>query len=57
MTALKTDSIGAAKMFNAAREAKELDPNTEQQLQQRISIKDTADFSQRLADALTTPKK
>lgn len=57
MTALKTDSIGAAKMFNAAREAKELDPNTEQQLQQRISIKDTADFSQRLADALTTPGK
>jgi hypothetical protein len=57
MAALTTDSIGAAKMFNAAREAKELDPNTEQQLQQRISIKDTADFSQRLANALTTPKK
>lgn len=57
MAALTTDSIGAAKMFNAAREAKELDPNTEQQLQQRISIKDTADFSQRLANALTTPEK
>lgn len=57
MAVLKTDSIGAAKMFNAAREAKELDPNTEQQLQQRISIKGTADFSQRLANELTTPEK
>ena len=56
MTALKTDSIGAVKMFNAARAAKELDPNTEQQLQERLTIKSNSDLSQRLADVLTTPR-
>ena len=56
MTALKTDSIGAVKMFNAARAAKELDLNTEQQLQERLTIKSNSDLSQRLADKLTTPK-
>jgi len=56
MTALKTDSIGAVKMFNAARAAKELDPNTEQQLQERLTLKSNSDLSQHLADALTTPR-